>query len=255
MYSYEVMLLIICPLVFIAGFVDSIAGGGGLISMPAYVLAGVPVHVAYGTNKFVSSIGMSVSTFKYFKSGNVKLKPALISAAGALIGSSIGAYIAVLLDEKYLKYCLIIILPMVAIFLLFNRGFGRESNVVEKPTKVVFPLCFVIGFVLGGYDGFFGPGTGTFLTIAFTSLCGFSIITASGNTKVVNLAANLAALLVFVINGKVWYALGIPAAICGMAGNYLGSSLAIKNGAKFIKPVIILVIVLLFGKIIMDFIG
>ncbi|MEF9953548.1 MAG: TSUP family transporter, partial [Clostridium sp.] len=99
------------------------------------------------------------------------------------------------------------------------------------------------------------PGTGTFLTIAFTSLCGFSIITASGNTKVVNLAANLAALFVFIINGKVWYALGIPAAICGMAGNYLGSSLAIKNGAKFIKPVIILVIVLLFGKIIMDFVG
>ncbi|MEF9935434.1 MAG: TSUP family transporter [Clostridium sp.] len=255
MYSYEIMLLIICPLVFIAGFIDSIAGGGGLISMPAYVIAGVPVHVAYGTNKFVSSIGMSVATFKYFKSGNIKLKPALISAVGALIGSGIGAYIAILLDEKYLKYCLIIILPMVAVFLLFNRGFGNESKEVDKPLKVIIPLCFVIGFVLGGYDGFFGPGTGTFLTIAFTTFCGFNIITASGNTKVVNLASNLAALFVFIINGKVWYAIGIPAAICGMAGNYLGASLAIKNGAKFIKPVIVLVIVVLFGKIIMDFVG
>lgn len=250
MYSYNVMLLIICPLIFCAGFVDSVAGGGGLISLPAYIFAGVPVHIAYGTNKFASSIGTTVACGKFLKSGNVKVRPALISAVGALVGSWLGAQLVMLLDEKYLKYCLIIILPVVAIFLLFNRNFGSEDKVRDLPSKRLYPLVLVIGLIMGSYDGFFGPGTGTFLVLAFTTLCGFSMITASGNAKVVNLASNIAAVVVFLLNGKVAFAIGIPAAICAVAGNYLGAHLAIKNGAKFIKPIIILVIGLLFIKVI-----
>lgn len=250
MQSYNIMLLIICPLVFCAGFVDAVAGGGGLISLPAYIFAGVPVHIAYGTNKFANCIGTSVASAKFFKSGHIKIKPAIISAIGALIGSWLGAELVILLDEKYLKYCLIIILPVVAMFLLFNRNFGSDELERILPNKRLYSLAFIIGLIIGAYDGFFGPGTGTFLVLAFTTICGFNMITASGNAKIVNLASNFAALIVYLLNGKVALAIGIPAAICAVAGNYLGAHLAIKNGSKFIKPIILLVIGLLFIKVI-----
>lgn len=250
MQSYNIMLLIICPLVFCAGFVDAVAGGGGLISLPAYIFAGVPVHIAYGTNKFANCIGTSVASAKFFKSGNIKIKPAIISAIGALIGSWLGAELVIFLDEKYLKYCLMIILPVVTMFLLFNRNFGSEELERVLQNKRLYSLALIIGLIIGAYDGFFGPGTGTFLVLAFTTICGFNMITASGNAKIVNLASNFAALIVYLLNGKVAFAIGIPAAICAVAGNYIGAHLAIKNGSKFIKPIILLVIGLLFIKVI-----
>lgn len=252
MITYIEMLIIICPLIFCAGFVDSVAGGGGLISLPAYIFAGVPMHIAYGTNKFANCIGTSVASAKFFKSGNIKLKPAILSALGALVGSAIGAQLVIMLDEKYLKYCLIFILPIVAIYLLFNRNFGSEDKVRELEIKKLYALSVIIGVIIGAYDGFFGPGTGTFLVIAFTTICGFNMITASGNAKIVNLASNLSALIIYLINGKVAFAIGIPAAICAVAGNYLGAHLAIKNGGKFIKPIIIMVIGMLFIKVIYE---
>lgn len=252
MYSYHIVLLIICPLVFCAGFIDAVAGGGGVISLPAYLFAGVPIHTAYGTNKFANCIGTSVASAKFLKSGNIKLKPALLSAVGALIGSWMGAQLVILLSEQYLKYCLIIVLPIVAIFLLFNRSFGSEDKEKDLENKKLYLLSIIIGLIIGAYDGFFGPGTGTFLVIAFTSLCGFNIITASGNAKIVNLASNLAALIVYIFNGKVSIAIGIPASICAIAGNYLGAHFAIKNGSKFIKPIILIVISMLFIKVILS---
>jgi uncharacterized protein len=253
MISYQVIFLIICPLIFIAGFIDSVAGGGGLISLPAYIFAGVPIHVAYGTNKFANGIGTGIATLKFLKSGEVKLKSALISAGGALVGSWFGARLIVLLDEKYLKYSLMIILPIVAVFLIFNRNFGSEDKVRDIPKVRGYVYSLVIGLIMGTYDGFFGPGTGTFLVIAFTTICGFSMVTASGNAKVVNLSSNMAALAVYIASGNVDFRIGIPAAICAILGNYLGANLAIKKGAKFIKPIMVLVICLLFSKVIYDF--
>lgn len=253
MYSYEIMLFIICPLVFCAGFVDAVAGGGGIISLPAYIFAGIPIHIAYGTNKFANCIGTSVASAKFFKSGNIKMKSALLSALGALIGSWFGAKLVLFLDEKYLKYSLLIILPIVAVFLLFNRKFGAIENVREVSNKIVYPLSIIIGMVIGAYDGFFGPGTGTFLVIAFTSLLGFNLINASGNAKVVNLASNFAALIAYILGGKVFFMVGIPAAICAALGNYLGAHLAIRNGSKVIRPIIVVVIAMLFIKVIYSF--
>lgn len=253
MYSYGIMLLIICPLVFCAGFIDAVAGGGGTISLPAYIFAGVPIHIAYGTNKFANCIGTCVASTKFFKSGNIKLKPALLSAFGALIGSWFGAQLVLILDEKYLKYSLMIILPIVAVFLLFNRKFGSEETVREIPKKRLYILATIIGLIIGAYDGFFGPGTGTFLVLAFTSVLGFNLITASGNSKIVNLAANFAALIAYILNGKVLFTVGIPAAFCAIVGNYLGAHLAIKGGSKIIKPIILVVVAMLFCKIIIDF--
>lgn len=253
MYSYEIMLLIICPLIFCAGFVDAVAGGGGIISLPAYIFAGIPIQIAYGTNKFASCIGTSVASIKFLKSGNIKIKSALSAAVGALIGSWFGVQLVLVLDEKYLKYCLLIILPLVAVFLIFNSKFGVTGTVKELSNKKVYILSILLGLVIGAYDGFFGPGAGTFLVLAFTSLLGFNLITASGNAKVVNLASNFAALIAYVLNGKVFFMIGIPAAICAALGNYLGAHLALKNGSKVIRPIIVVVITMLFVKVIYGF--
>ncbi|MCS6132311.1 sulfite exporter TauE/SafE family protein [Clostridium botulinum] len=240
------VLLIICPLVFLAGIIDAVAGGGGIISLPAYIFAGIPIHIAYGT-------GTSISSIKFFRSGNIKIKSALLSAAGALIGSWFGAQIVLLLNEKYLNYCLIIILPIVSLFLLFNRNFGVK-NKKELSNKKLYILSFIIGLFLGAYDGFFGPGTGTFLVICFTGILGFNLITASGNAKIVNLASNFSALIAYILGRKVMFSIGVPAAVCAIAGNYLGAHLAIKNGDKIIKPIIFVAIGLLFIKVIFDLI-
>lgn len=250
MYSYQIMLAIVCPLVFCAGFVDAVAGGGGLISLPAYIFAGVPIHIAYGTNKFANCTGTFVACVKFFKSGNIRIKSAVLSAAGALIGSWFGTQLVLVLDEKYLKYCLMIILPVVAVFLLFNRNFGSSDEVKKISNKKLYVLSFIIGMVIGAYDGFFGPGTGTFLVLSFTSILGFDLITASGNAKVVNLASNFAALITYMINGKILFSIGIPAAICAILGNYIGAHMAIKSGVKVIKPIILVVVVMLLGKVL-----
>lgn len=252
MTDYGLTLLIVCPLVFLAGFIDSIAGGGGIVSLPAYLFAGLPVHLAYGTNKFGSSFGTLIAAGKYAKNGCVEFRSAGCSVAGALIGAWFGAKLAVSLDEKYLKYSLLIILPIVAIFLLFNRNFGVERPERKLHGAKLYAVAGAIGLVIGVYDGFFGPGTGTFLTLAFTGLMGFSLINASGNARVVNLASNLAALTAYIISGKVVYAVGIPAALCGICGNYLGARLAIKKGAKFIRPIILVSVGLLFVHMISE---
>ncbi len=249
-----VQLLIVCPLVFLAGFADSIAGGGGIISIPAYLFAGLPVHFAYGTNKFAMSLGTMISAFKYTKSGNVNLRTALIAASGALVGSNFGARLALMLDERYLQITLMVLLPLVALFLVFNKGFGKEK--LEQNISISIAkqniISLAIGIIVGGYDGFFGPGAGTFYVLLFTGLLNHSLLISSGNAKIVNLASNIGALVAYILGGKVLFIIGIPAAICAIAGNYLGSSLAIKNGAKFIRPVIFIVIILLFGKIVLD---
>lgn len=247
-------LLIVCPLVFLAGFVDSVAGGGGLISLPAYLFAGLPVHMAYGTNKFSSACGTTVATIKYLRHGYITLKLALVSAAGALVGSAVGARMVLAASERVLQITLMVILPVVAVFLLFNRNFGKEDGPRrDYAPSTLLVRALLIGLSIGWYDGFFGPGTGTFLVIAFTGLMGMTLTGATGNAKVVNLASNVAALVTYIIGGSVLYAIAVPAAVCNIAGNYLGASLAVKNGAKFIRPLIFVSIGLLMVKIVMDF--
>ncbi len=259
--SYVQTLLLVCPLVFLAGFVDSIAGGGGLISLPAYLAAGLPAHIAAGSNKFAMMLGTSVSVAKYSRSGNIRLKTALLSAAAALPGAWVGTKIALFLDERYLKAAMLAVIPSVAIFLLFNRGFKPKSEEQENETKKIrlnstragrIALSLGIGLVIGCYDGLIGPGTGTFLMIAFASLLQYSLLVSSGSAKLVNLASNCMSAMLFIASGNVWYALAIPAACCTIAGNWLGSRLAIRNGVKVIRPVMFAVLALLFAKIIVD---
>lgn len=249
------MIIIVCLLTFTAGFVDSIAGGGGLISLPAYVAVGIPYHFALGTNKFSSSFGTLFSTIRFMKNRKIHYKSALTSAAAALLGSFMGAEIALLISQKYLKYCMVTLLPVIAIFILTRRNFGESDNAVNLTGKRIIALSVLSGLIIGAYDGFFGPGTGTFLILIYTGVLGFNLTTASGNAKVVNLASNISAVITFLANGKVVLAIGIPAALTGILGNWIGSGLAIKKGAKIIRPVLIGALALLLLKIASDLIG
>ena len=243
--------IFVCVAVFLAGFVDSIAGGGGLISLPAYYAAGIPPHMALGTNKFSSSCGTTIATVVYIKNKRYHLKSAICAVLCGFIGSSIGSRLTLVLDEIYLKYTLLVLVPIIAVFTVMNKNFDKPKEKNLSNTAVILISC-AIGFFLGMYDGFFGPGMGMFLMLAFTTFLGIDMLTANGNAKIVNLASNIAALTTFILNGKVVYSIAIPAACCNIIGNFLGSKLAIKNGSKIVKPIVLVVMVLLLLKVAMD---
>lgn len=247
------MLLVVCPLVFFASFVDAIAGGGGLISLPAYLLTGMPAHMAIGSNKLSAAVGTAISTVRFIKNGSLHLRIALETAAFAFVGSTLGAQLALHISDYYLRVVMMILLPCVAVFVLFNRRQMSDESRFEQYSRARI-VCGMagIGLLVGMYDGFFGPGTGTFLILAFTMVLGFDLKRACGNTKIVNLTTNLAALLMFILAGQIYYEVAIPATIFSILGNWLGSGVAIKNGARLIRPLMVAVLCLLLLKIAYD---
>lgn len=249
------ILMIVCPLVFLGGMIDAVAGGGGLITLPAYLLAGLPPHLASGTNKCGNAFGTFLSTGRFLKRGDVHMPSALTAAVGALAGAWLGARLNMVMPEQILYYIMLAVVPVMALFLIFKRDFGTEDRSGGLGRWKLLALAGGIGLVVGTYDGFFGPGAGTFLMLAFTGLCRFDLLTASGNTKMANSASNLASLVAFALSGKVMWAVGIPAALCGIAGNYVGSGLALKNGAKIIRPMFLVVLTLLIIRLVWDLLG
>jgi len=248
---YIQQLLIVCPLVFLAGFIDSIAGGGGLISLPAYYMAGLPPHYALGTNKLSSSIGLVFSTGTYLREGYV-YKPLIpISVAGALIGSWLGARSILLLDEVFLRWLMVIAIPVLALVIIFKRDLlSPETREFNKTKEQI--IAALVALIIGWYDGFFGPGAGTFLMLAFVGILKLDAVTACGNTKIVNFCSNIAALAVFITAGTVNYALALPGAFFAVLGNILGARLTVKNGARLIKPVMLVVVIILMITIVRD---
>ena len=210
-----------------AGFVDSAAGGGGLISLPAYLFAGLPPHYTYATNKFSAAIG-------------------------SFAGSALGAHIVLLLSDEMLRTMMFIILPVAAVIILWQRNLPDENRDDGTLDLKKILLALAIGLGIGLYDGIMGPGTGTFAIIAFTTLMGFDLRTANGNGKVLNLASNYASLFTYLMNGLVVFHIGIPCAVSNILGNLLGSHFALKKGARFIRPMMLVVLVLLLGKLISD---
>ena len=241
--------------VFLAGFVDSAAGGGGLISLPAYLFVGLPPHTAIGCNKFSSACGTTLSAARFFKNGAVDWQVAAISAVCSFVASYLGIRIALMINQETLKTVLVIVLPIVAVLLLFKRNFGAENQSADIPKKKAFILAACAGLVIGFYDGLIGPGTGTIAIIVFSVGMKYDLKTASGNAKVMNLASNYASLIAVITGNKVIYSNAIPAAVFGIIGNYIGAGFAIKKGTVFIKPLMICVIVLLFGKLFYDVFG
>ena len=210
--------LIVLPLVFLAGFVDSVAGGGGIISLPAYLMAGIPAHLAAGTNKVVNGTGTLVA-------------------------------------EQTLETLMLVALPCVAVFLSVKKDFGRDIPAEERPVytpRQELLRSALIGLVFGCYDGLVGPGTGTFMILGFTALLSLDLITAGGCAKASNLASCAASAVVWILHGQVLWALAIPALACSIAGNYLGALYAIRGGSKKIRSVMFLVLGLLFVKMLYE---
>lgn len=240
--------LIICPLNFLAGLVDSIGGGGGLISLPAFMLAGLSPHAAVATNKLASTTGTTVSTVRYCKNGYYEKKLALPGILLALCGSFLGARLVLHTSDLILKRMMLIILPVVAFIVLLDKKKPEYDS--SFPASYRMLIVCVSAFLIGVYDGFYGPGTGTFLLLALTKAARMDIRTASGNVKLINLSSNAAALATFLLSGYVHIAYGIAGAIFCLLGHYIGSGLVMKNGSKIVRPVIVLVLLLLFVKII-----
>ena len=244
------MVIIVVVGVFLAAFVDGIAGGGGLISVPAYLFAGLPVHLALGTNKLSSALGTAVSAGRYVRSGFVDWKLGIPSILLALIGAHLGTRLQLALDERYLKWLLLIVLPVAAMIVLRQRTLpeGKREIAPGKQAAIVMAASLVIG----AYDGFYGPGAGTFLILIFSQLGKMELRTALGNVKLVNLASNVGALFTSLINGKVFLVLGLIGAVSSVLGHYLGSGMAIKDGSKIVRPIILLVLALLAVKVLSE---
>ena len=193
-----------------AGFVDSAAGGGGLISLPAYLFAGLPPHYTYATNKFSAACGTTFATANFFKNGAMNLKVGILAAIGSFAGSALGAHIVLLLSDELLRTMMFLILPVAAVVILWQRDLPDQNRDDGTLNLKKILLALGIGLGIGLYDGIVGPGTGTFAII------------------------------------------GIPCAVSNILGNLLGSHFALKKGARFIRPMMLVVLVLLLGKLISD---
>lgn len=245
---------VICGLVFLAGYVDSIAGGGGLISLPAYLLAGLPTHAAIATNKMSSSMGTLIATWHYAKSGFINLRLALPCIVCAIVGSVAGSNLVLLVSEGILQIFLLIVLPCTAVYVMRSKNFG-SAELESYSYKKTAVLCSVVALVIGVYDGFYGPGTGTFLMLLLNGVAHLRLDAAAGITKTINLTTNLAALAVFLFHGQVLIAIGVLAGVFSIAGNYLGAHSFTKNGGAVARPIIIVVLVIFFFKLVYDMVS
>ena len=243
--------LIVCPLIFLGGFVDAIAGGGGLITLPAYLIAGLPVHMSIGTNKISAVMGTGVATFQFWRDGYVRPRLCLPCAVFALAGSAAGANLALLLDDGAFRILLLVILPLTAVYVFRSKSLDADAKPPLSPRRTL-AVCCAVALVIGVYDGFYGPGTGTFLLLLLTGLAHLSLHAAAGATKVINLSTGAAAMVTYLVNGQTWLSLGLVAGLFGVAGNYLGARCFADRGVKIVKPLIALVLAIFFVKVIYD---
>ena len=243
--------LIVCPLVFLAGLIDSVAGGGGLISLPAYMAAGLSPLQAAGTNKLSACLGTMASTGRFVREHKVDWKAGIFAAIGAFPGSWLGALLQQHIPQDTIRLLMIVAIPLVAVVVLRKKDMNGRCLVTDTFYR---PIAFAIGLFIGFYDGLIGPGTGTFLILLFTMTLGMEAVMASGTAKIVNLTSNVAALFSYLTNdaGNVLFALALPAALCGIAGNWIGAGMTVKKGVGFIRYMLLVVLVLLLAKMVMD---
>jgi uncharacterized membrane protein YfcA len=239
----------ICLAGFIAAAVDSIAGGGGLISLPAVMAVGVPTHASLGTNKFASTCASFTSTLTFAKSKKIYMPLIKYLIPCTLVGAALGVNTALRIDQTVLQVMVLVLIFAVAIYTIIKKDFGSEDRFKELTRLNIFYGC-LFAFALGFYDGFFGPGTGSFLIFLFISVFGFDFTISAGNGKILNFVSNITSLVLFAINGKIMYFVGIPMAISMIFGARIGTRIAIKNGAKVIKPIFVTIALVLTAKLL-----
>jgi len=242
------VLVILSGVGVIAGFVDAVAGGGGLIALPALLSTGLPPIAALATNKMQGAMGTGVAAFTYWREGLVKFRQIGWAVVATFIGAYLGALVVKSIDTSLLNSLVPVALIAIAIYFIFAPKLTDTDKLARLNIVVFAPL---MGFVIGFYDGVFGPGTGSFFTIAFVSLFGLGIVRASANTKMLNFTSNIAALALFIPAGNVVWSAAIAMGIGQMLGGYVGAKTGIKYGAKFIKPLVVIVCVVMAGRLLL----
>lgn len=239
-------LIALCAFAFLAGFVDAVVGGGGLIQVPALLvlLPAYPVATLFGTNKAASIWGTAYATWQYARHIETPWRAVLPMALAALLFGFVGAATVSRLDNRLLKPVILVVVLLVLAYTLWKKDFGKlHAPRLSALQQIVIGFC--TGAVIGFYDGFLGPGTGSFLVLAFVGLFGFSFLHASASAKAVNVITNLAALTYFVGHDQVLYSVAAPMAVCNVAGSFAGTRLAIRRGAGFVRGMFIVVVGLL----------
>ncbi|MGP6176088.1 sulfite exporter TauE/SafE family protein [Microbacterium sp. A196] len=246
------MLIFVVLAAFGAGWIDAVVGGGGLLQLPALLLIpGIAPVQALATNKLASVFGTATSSATYYRRAKPDIRTALPMAAIALAGSFGGAAVATVLPPEAFKPIIVVALLAVAIFTVFKPEMGVATKLRFAGHKHHI-MAGAAGLAIGFYDGMIGPGTGTFLVITLVALMGYDFLQASAKAKIVNLATNIGALLLFIPHGSVLWVLGGILAVANVAGSYLGSRMAIARGTKFIRIVFLVVVVALIGKLGFD---
>jgi uncharacterized membrane protein YfcA len=245
-------LIILTVAAFFAGFVDSIAGGGGLIQLPAlfvFLPPGIAGNVpqVMGINKFSSICGTTVATIQYARKVEFRWNILLPVAACAYLFSLLGARTVSILNPEMIRPVILVLLAVVAVY-TYTRKKTAPAEPLSMPGRLRIPSAVVVGGAIGFYDGFFGPGTGTFLLIAFVSFFAMDFLNASAHAKAVNLATNIAAVGWFAWTGNIPYEYAVPMAAANVAGSFLGSRMAILKGSDFIRKFLLAVVLLLIMR-------
>lgn len=241
----------LCGAYFVAGFIDSIAGGGGLISIPSFLLTGIPPDFVLGTNKVAASLGTASSLMTYARSGLVIWRVAILGLPAAIIGAFIGSKALLLFDSAMIGKIIVFLLPLGIFITLMPKK--EIKTIKELATKDIYIYAPIVCLLIGFYDGFFGPGTGSFLIIAFHLILSMPLVQASATAKIFNLATGLGGLVAFSLHGKVLFLLAIPLAAANITGNIIGSRMVIKIGASFIRKVLLFSLALLFCSLFWKF--
>ncbi len=241
------------PLLFgtglVAGFVDSVAGGGGLITLPVLMNLGIDPKFALGTNKLQASFGSGSATWHYARAGTVSLSDCKLGFAITFIGAALGTLLVQRLPKDFLVRAIPILLIVVAVYFLLKPNLG-DTDAHPRLSRVWFYVGF--GLLLGFYDGFFGPGTGTFWAMAFVLGLGFNLTKATGYTKVMNFASNISSLLFFLLGGYVLFVPGLVMGFGQLLGARIGSRMVVAKGAKFIRPIFIAMVLAITAKLLYD---
>jgi uncharacterized protein len=246
----ELTVLALLALVgFVAGFIDSIAGGGGMLALPSLLLAGLDPLTALATNKLQGTFGTGSAAFAFWKKGHLDPRAHAKTIAVVFVGAALGVLMVAAAPRPVLSIIMPILLMAVAVY------FALSPRLTDEASEPVFPMAaFVIGMApaIGFYDGFFGPGTGSFFMVALVSVFGLGIIEATARTKLFNFTSNIAALAVFLFVAKISWVVGLTMGVAQVAGAQLGARVAIKNGASVIRPLLVLVCIALAIKLLFD---
>ena len=237
-------IIILCVAAFAAGFVDAVVGGGGLIQLPIalVLLPSYPVAKVIGTLKIPSFCGTGFAVYQYIKKVSMNLKLLLLMMLVALCSAFAGSQLLTVVKNDFMKPFLLFVLTGVAVYTYSKKNFGQHI-IKDHSNRTQIILGIIISMVIGFYDGFIGPGAGSFLILAFITLLGFDFLHASANAKMVNLATNSGSIILFIIKGSIIWSIAIPMAVCNALGGIVGAKLAINKGNQFIRIFFLIVIV------------